>query len=68
MIKDSQAWEKWEKENSAKQPVDLALNLRLLESLLQEARALGVFPLSQPLQDLEVKIHLAKVINVSKAS
>ena len=46
----------------------MADNLRLLDAMFEEAKALGVFPLLDPLQDLDVKIYLAKAINVSKAA
>ncbi len=68
MIKDSQAWASWEKKHSQKNPPCVADNLRLLDAMFEEAKALGVFPLLDPLQDLDVKIYLAKAINVSKAA
>ena len=68
MIKDIQAWKNWEKEHLKSTPVNLDQNFLILEALLQEARALHIFPLSNPLQDLEIKISLAKAINVSKAA
>ena len=40
-----------------------------MEALYQEAVALGVFPLKDPLDGLEVDIRIAKVVNhVSKTS
>ncbi len=68
MIKDSQAWDNWEKNYRSSQGVDISANLRLLEMMLEQARAMHVFPLSNPLQDIEIKINLAKAINVSKAA
>lgn len=67
MIKDTQAWDQWEKKYK-REPVNLELNLRLLESMFAEARSLNLFPPPNPLQDLEVKIEMARVVNVSKAA
>lgn len=39
-------------------------NLRLVDGLYQEARALGVFPLSDPLDGIEVDLRLAQALNV----
>ena len=36
--------------------------------MYQEARALGVYPLKNPLEGVEVKIRLAEVINVRRLS
>lgn len=69
MIKDRQAWEEWEKKNRGKEPVDFFHNLKIVEGLLEEARALKVFPLKASSRaDLEIKIFLARVVNVSKAA
>ena len=43
---------------------DYQENLRMFEALFEEARALGIFPLKDPLEGIEVDIHLAKIINV----
>jgi len=43
---------------------DFHRNLRILESLYLEARVLGVFPLKDPLDGIEVDVHLAGVLNV----
>jgi hypothetical protein len=47
--------------------VDYPQNLRIFEALFEEARALGIFPLKEPLDGIEVDVHLAKVINVRTA-
>lgn len=43
-------------------------NLRLVDALYQEARALGVFPLNDPLDGIEVDIRLARALNVRTAT
>ena len=52
-----------------KEEVDFRRNLRIVEALHREAVALGVIPLKDPLEGLDVDLRIAKVINsVSKAS
>ncbi len=65
MIKDRAAWEQWETDYVRRTPVDIAHNFRIVEALYQEARALGIFPLADPLQGLEDKIRLVKAIHAS---
>ena len=48
-------------------PAHLRKKFKILEALYKEAVALGVFPLKDSLEGLEVDIRIAKVINsVSK--
>jgi len=48
---------------------DVKRNFKIVEALYKEAVALGVFPLKNPLDGLDVDLRIAKVINrVSKAS
>ena len=54
----------FEKEQIAKSPPDYFHNLLIFESLYEEAKKLGVFPLKNPLEGIEVDIHLAAVLNV----
>jgi len=42
---------------------DVPFNLQLLDSLYREAKALSVFPLTEPLSGLDIDIRIAKVIN-----
>lgn len=67
MIKDSQTWDNWEKKYK-KNPADIEANFRILAAMFEEAKALHVFPLLNPLEDIETKIYLAKAVNVSKAA
>ena len=68
MIKDVQAWEKWEKEQRKNDPIDLALNLKILDSMFESARHFHLFPSPDPLEGVDLKIYLARVLNVSKAA
>ena len=54
----------FEKEQIAKSPPDYFHNLLIFESLYEEAKKLGVFPLKDPLEGIEVDIRLAAVLNV----
>jgi len=63
MIKKSPRLKEFEDNTIRRNKPDLLRNLRLLDSLYQEARALSVFPLQDPLLGLEIDIKIAKVIN-----
>ncbi len=65
MIKDRIAWEKWETDYIRQTPIDIARNFLIAEALYQEARALGIFPLADPLRGLEDKIRFVKAIHAS---
>jgi len=43
---------------------DFSQNLELLEGMYEEARSLGLFPLSDPLEGLDMKIRMARVFSV----
>jgi len=53
----------FEKELIRREKSDLRRNLQFVEALFQEAVDLGVFPLKDPLEGLEVDIRIAKVVN-----
>jgi hypothetical protein len=68
MIKDALYWEKWERETQLSQPADFSRNLRLLEAMYEEARALGVMDSPPSLEGLESRLRLARVLNVRTTS
>ena len=68
MIKDKALWEAWEAQVLLSQPPDFRRNMRLLESMYEHARSLGVFPVADPLEGLETEIKLATVLNVRTTS
>lgn len=47
-----------------KQGPDLAQNLRVMDAMYEEARHLGVFPLRDALDGLEIDIKIARVVNL----
>jgi len=63
MIKNSSRLKEFEDKYTRRNKPDLLRNLRLLDSLYKEARALSVFPLQDPLSGLEIDIKIAKVVN-----
>jgi hypothetical protein len=65
MIKDRIFWQAWEDQTVFSQPPDFQRNLRLLDAMYEHARSLGHFAPSDPLASLEVKIRLARALNVS---
>lgn len=54
----------FERERARADVPDHARNLALANALLAEARALGVWPPSDPLAGIEVKIRVARAFNV----
>lgn len=64
MIRDKALWEQWETEQLRVTPADFMHNLRLVEGLYREAYALGLLCSREPTEGLEVKIAVARVLNV----
>jgi len=64
MLKMNNLLEAFEKEQARKSKPDFFKNLRIFEALFEEAKQLGVFPLKDPLEGIDVDIRLAKVLNV----
>jgi hypothetical protein len=69
MIRDADALRRFEDEMLRRSPQPSFLeNLRLFEAMWEEARSLGIFPPSDPLDGLEGDIELARILNCSKNS
>jgi hypothetical protein len=51
-----------------RQPADFRRNLRLLEAMYEEARALGIMSLPPAPEGLESRLRLARVLNVRTTS
>jgi len=64
VIKDRAYWEAWEARVILSQPADFHRNLALVESMYELARKVGAFPLGDPLEGIETKIRVARVVNV----
>jgi hypothetical protein len=63
MIRNRKILEEFEISLARQEAVDYRRNLDIYEALHQEARLLGVFPLRNPLDGIEVDLHLARVIH-----
>ena len=64
MIKKPELLRTFEKSLLRQEPPDFRRNLRIVEALYREACLLGVFPLKDPLEGIEVDVRLANAINV----
>jgi hypothetical protein len=63
MILNRNEMEKFEKELIRSEKVDLHRNFAILDALYEEAVALGVFPLQDPLDGFDVDLKIARVVN-----
>ena len=55
-------------ESQARRKCDHARNLRIASALLEEAWAMGIFPLKDPLEGIEVDIKYARAIRVRRSA
>jgi hypothetical protein len=62
MIKRTDLLEAFEREQMRQNRASYLDNLRLFEALYREAQTLGVFPLADPLEGIDVDIRLAKAL------
>ncbi|NVL90147.1 MAG: hypothetical protein HWN69_04005 [Desulfobacterales bacterium] len=59
----------FEKELIKKEKADVIKNFHMVDSMYDEAVALGIIPMKDPLDGLEIDLKIAKVVNyVSEAS
>lgn len=63
MIKDKDAWREWEKNYIRKDNIDWAGRVRLMDSMYEHARKMGRIHKQDPLEGLDHKIQLARVLN-----
>lgn len=64
MIKNPELIQTLEDNLARSQAPDYFSNLRTFEALYQEARLLGILPLRDPLDGIDVDIRLAAALNV----
>lgn len=68
MVKGKE-FNKFEKDILKSERPNILMNFRIVEALYEEAVALGILPLKDPLEGLEVDIRIGRVINyVSKVT
>ena len=63
MIKNYNKYKDFEDSLILKEPIDLETNFQIVDQLYNEACLLKVFPLQDPLDDIEIDIKLARVLN-----
>jgi len=63
MIKDQKLWDQFEGELLKKEELSLEQKYRILNSMLREALNLGILPLEDPLEGIEVDIKIARIVN-----
>jgi hypothetical protein len=63
VIRNCDKFEEFERELIRSRKADYQENLTIFEALYREAVSLGVLPLKDPLEGLEVDIMMARVIN-----
>jgi hypothetical protein len=62
MIRNNE-FQKFEMEFVKREKVDIVRNFRIMDALYNEAVTLGILPLKNPLEGIEVDLKVAKVIN-----
>ena len=62
MIKNADLLEAFEREFSAHHPLAHGESLRLLESMVEEAEALGVWPPADPWEGVERDVRMAEIL------
>ena len=63
MIKNPKIIREFEEGLLRNEKLSLPEKFRIVEGLYREAVALGVFPLKNPLEGVETKIRIARVVN-----
>lgn len=63
MIKNPGLLQKFEDEFTQQEKTDFLKNLRLVDAMYREAVSLGIIPLKDPLEGVEIDIKVAEVIN-----
>ena len=63
MIQNYKKFKKFEDQFISKEEIDIEKNFLLVGEMYKEAVILNIFPLKNPLEDIEAAIKTAKVIN-----
>ena len=63
MIKDAKLLYEFEKDLMKKDKIDVMKNFQMIDAMYNEAVALGVFALGEPLEGLETELKIARVLN-----
>ena len=68
MIKDAILLAEFEENELRKEKLDYGSALRIFEAMWKEAMLLGVLPLKDPLEGIEVDIKIARILNDVRAA
>lgn len=63
LIKDAKLLAEFEENELRKEKTDYLNALRIFEAMWKEAKLLGVLPLKDPLEGIEVDIKIARILN-----
>jgi hypothetical protein len=63
MVKNPHILEAFEREETRRTKCDFEQNMRIFEALYEEAVLLGVFPSGDPLEGIDLKIKIARILN-----
>ncbi|OGL39621.1 MAG: hypothetical protein A2149_02200 [Candidatus Schekmanbacteria bacterium RBG_16_38_11] len=63
MIKDKKIWEEFEREELKAEKLSYHDALKIFEAMWQEGVSLGVLPPKDPLEDIEIDIKIARILN-----
>ena len=63
MIKNPDKVQKFEQDLIRKEKVNIQRNFQIFEAMYKEAVTLGIIPLKDPLEGIEIDIKIARVIN-----
>jgi hypothetical protein len=63
MIKNTELLERFEYKQLRKETLSYKDALKIYESMWLEAKALGILPLKNPMDGIEVKIRISRILN-----
>ena len=63
MIKNYKKFEEFENDLISKERLSIERNFFIMDEMYKEAAYFGIFPLKNPLEDIEDDIRLAKILN-----
>lgn len=63
MLRNCKLWEDFNKKQLQEEKTDYFQALRLFEEMWKQGVSLGVLPLQDPLEDIEVDIRIARILN-----
>ena len=63
MIKNAELLERFEYKQLEKETLSYRDALKIYESMWLEAKALGILPLKNPMDGIEVKIKISRILN-----